>query len=812
MFKNYLIVAVRNLLRQKLYAAITIFGLSLGLAGCLLIGIFLVHEWSHDQFHEHADEIYRVLVNHYDRQGNSRWSALHPFTMMENFKKSVPGIAGACGYMRSHTDLFHDKEKKFFESVGLVSPGFLDMFSFPLLAGNPKDVLKEPHSAVITETLAKKLFGEIQPDYANIIGKTLSFGLYGQKLVANITGILKDVPTTSSLDFSVLIPIENHRAFPVIHGMNNAFTSLYVRIQDRQAVPALETAIASYAQNYIKNYEGAQSGEKPDKNQNFQKFRLQPLTEIYLNPPGDMGYAAVGNPTGMTVLAIIGILVLVIACGNFITISTGRSMGRNLEVGMRKVLGAGRRQLMLQFWGEAMLLSIISMAFGLVLAKAALPAFNNLIQKSLQISLIGSGSTILLIIGLTVAVGLAAGIYPALIQSRFRPTRSLKGPDTGIGRNTLTRALVMAQYAISILLLISTLVIVTQHRYMSSKDLGYDKENVVVVEVIGDWKEDPKVVANRYKTAVSSYNKVINATITDRNFTSGSSLSLTGYKMPDGSYETIWLLQIDPDYLSTLKIPLLAGRNLSYDYPSDTSSAVLVNEELVKTLDLKEPVGHILNGFHGQSKPPAIVGVVKDFHIDNLHRPIAPLVMQMEWAHVGSSVLIRIRPGDIRGTIGWLRETWERVVPNLVFRQSFLDGNLDRQYREEERWRNIVGYGALFAILISSMGLFGLVALSAARRTKEIGIRKVLGASVSNIMVMMSREFAMLLVISNVIAWPIAWYAMNRWLQNFAYRIEIGIYHFIFAGLIALLIALATVSFQTFKAARANPTEALRYE
>ena len=812
MFKNYLIVAVRNLVRQRLYAAITIFGLSLGLAGCLMIGSFLVHEWSFDRFHKDADKIYQVLVNLYDRQGNSRWSVLHPFAMMENFKKSVPGIAGACGYMRSHTDLFHDKEKKFFESVGLVSPGFLDMFSFPLLAGNPKDALKEPHSAVITETLAKKLFGEIQPNYANIIGKTLSFGLYGQNLTAHITGVLKDVPTTSSLDFSVLIPIENYREFPVIHGMNNAFTSLYVRIQDRQAVPALETAIASYAQNYIKNYEGAQTGEKQDKNQNFQKFRLQPLTEIYLSPPGDMGYAVRGNPTGMSVLAIIGILVLVIACSNFITISTGRSMGRNLEVGMRKVLGAGRWQLMLQFWGEAMLLSTISMAFGLVLAEAALPAFNNLMQKSLQISLIGSGSTILLIIGLTLAVGLAAGGYPALIQSRHQPTRSLKGPDIGIGRHTLTRALVMAQYAISILLLISTLVIVAQHRYMSAKDLGYDKENVVVVDIIGDWKEDPKAVAERYKAAVLNYSKVISATITDRNFTSGSDLILMGYKMPDGSYEVIRLLQIDQDYLSTLKIPLLAGRNLFYDYPNDTSSAVLVNEELVKTLDLKEPVGHILNGFRGQSDPPAIVGVVKDFHIDNLHRPIAPLVMQMKWAPGGSSVLIRIRPGDITGTIAWLKETWESVAPNLVFRESFLDDNLQRQYMEEIRWRNIVGYGALFAILISSMGLFGLVALSAASRTKEMGIRKVLGASLVNILLLFSKDFMKLLLLANLIAWPVAWYVMNQWLQNFEYRIDLETGPFLLSGLLALVVALATIGLRVINVARANPTETLRYE
>lgn len=804
MFRNYLIVALRNLMRQKLYAFITIFGLSLGLTGCLLIGLFLVHEWSHDRFHEHADEIYRVLVDCYDDNGNRQWTSVHSLSVVENLKESIPGIAGSCGYIETDSPVAY-KEKKFDERIALVTPGFLGMFSFPLLAGDPATALLDPQSTLISESLTKKLFGEYLPDFSDIIGKTLLFGPYGHQS-AVISGVMKDVPTTSSLQFSILLPIEKCPYFPA-NMVQNCISSLYIRITDQRLKPSMEKTLAQYAYTYFQDYRGTTVNPKiPGDAKDTLHFRMQPLTDMYLGEHVVCGYEVLGNSTGMSVLGSIAVLVLIIACSNFVTISIGRSTGRRMEAGVRKVLGAKRRQLMLQFWGEALILSILSMALGLVFAELFLPEFNVLIRQSLDITWIGRGSIIPIVGILTVFVSIAAGLYPAAALSRSQPSEYLKRQETGSGRNTVTRLLVIAQYAISIAMFISTIIIAEQYRYMNTKNLGYNKDGVVVIEVTA---ENPNSVALRLKNTISTYSRVISTSISDRTFTSGS--SARGYKMPDGVFAYVRFLQIDPDLLNTLDIPLIAGRNFSYDYPTDSSHAVLVNETLVKTLELDSPVGRTLEGLQEKEKP-VIIGVVKDFHIDNLREPIVPLLMRMKPSGGRPSVFIRIQPDDMSGTLAYLRKTWNEIAPGREYRQSFLDSNLERQYQEETRWRNIVGYGAFFAILISSMGLFGLISLAAARRTKEVGIRKVLGASIPDILYLFTKDFMKLVLLANLIAIPAAYYAMDRWLQNFAYRIDMDPLPFLLGGFLAIAAALGTIAYRIIKTARANPVEALRYE
>ncbi len=804
MFRNYLIVAVRNVLRQKLYAFINVFGLAVGLACCILIFLFVRHEWQYDAFHENSDRIFRVIVRETRPDGSVRFSTLHPASLAAALREEFPGVIRASGFMRSRTQVSY-QEIAFRESFGLVDADFLEIFSFPLLAGDPATALRQPDGVVISETVARKLFGNLEDGYAAALGKPLSFRAQD----FTVTGVMRDVPETSSLKFGLLIPIEHHRYYAVNTDWGGGNASMYVQLVEGQDAEALEAVFPPFAEKHLGDRIGLfkTHGHVRDAEDGFL-LRLQPLRDVYLNSEVRSSYEANGNVVYSYLLSGLALLVLAIACINYMTLAVGRSVGRAREVGMRKVLGAQRRQLMQQFWGEALLLSMFALVMGIALAEMFLPVFNDLARKNLSISYLDSWGTTLMLLGLVGIAGLAAGSYPAVVLPRLHAVEVLKGQVRIGGRNVGTRALVVVQYALSIALMISAAMMVQQLNYLREKDLGYREEQVVVVPAM---VANSDAVSERYKVEVSKSPRVVSATISDRAFTTGS--RGIGMEKEDGERLRVRVIRVDPDYLETLKIQLVAGRNFSPTSPSDPQSFALVNEKLAGMLGWEDPVGKTLKNLDWEKLGElTVIGVVRDFHIDSLHRGIQPLLLHTGPRSYGPFVLIRIQPEDIAGTIAFLKKTWEAVALDQPFQYSFLEDNLVRQYQNEDRWIRITGYTFLFAILISCLGLLGLASLSVTRRTKEVGIRKVLGASVSNLVLLLSGEFAKLVVVANLLAWPAAYYVMNRWLQDFAYRIDPGPEIFILCGVLALGIALLTVGAQSMKAALANPVDALRYE
>jgi len=805
---NYLLIAFRNLIRHKLHAAINLLGLSLGIACCLLMGLYVQIEWSHDRFHENRDRIFRLVTREVRPNGRLGHRVLFNHEVADALEADLPAVEEATAFHRSDARIRFE-DATFRERIGLVSPDFLSIFSFPLLAGDPATALDHPDAVVITQDLARKLFGSPGPDYSNAIGQTLTFP--DNELTPVVTGVLAPVPAVSSLQFAALVRIDHnhHRQFgrSVVDG---GHASIYLRLVEGQTwkeAQELATTLNTFALKHMgKRIQRLVKWQRiPDASDAFSLF-LQPLLDVYWNSAVYSYYESSGSLTAVYILWGLAVVVLLIACTNFVTISVAGSVRRAVEVGMRKALGADRRQVMLQFWCEAVLLAVLGLVLGLALAEVFLPAFNGLVQRNLDIAFTTNVWFLLMLLAVVVVVGLLAGSYPSLLLSRFQPVESLKGGVRIGGRSRLTRALIVLQYGASIALLACTGVVLQQQRYLRDKALGYDQEAVVVIRGVRD--ED---LAGRFRQEVLKHAHVAGATVSDRAFTTGS--SGTDCESRDGTSVFVRMLCVDADYLPVLGIPVVQGRNFEDAHPSDKSEAVLVNERLVRSMGLTDPVGKPLNGFkYADLKNPTIVGVVRDFHIDSLHRRIQPLVLQMRYHTNWPCILIRLRPGNVAEAVAALKDTWTRVVPDTRIRLSFLDENLNRQYAKEERWQRVLTYASAFGVAISCLGLLGLASLAVAQRTKELGIRKALGASVQDLVGLLSMDFVKLLLVANVCSWPAAYWAMSRWLDNFAYRIDLGPTAFLLAGVLALAIALATVSLQTFGAARRNPAEALLYE
>lgn len=792
MIKNYFVIAIRNLMRKKLYTFINVFGLGLGLACCILMALFVKHEWSRDRFHENHDQTFRLVAQRLQPDGKAIpfdiWDTVHLLWVVDALKDDIPSIEQACAFMRasSRREKITKDEKTFPQDIGIVSTNFFQMFTFPLLVGDPETVLTRPDGMVITETIAHKFFGDVQ-DYSALIGQALS--TRNKQFV--VTGVMADVPTTSSLQFDALVSTKAEKGFPLARS-GGVCAWIFVQIGETNASRVVDDL------NHWPKKE--KSWKDRYKSEPFN-FILQPLTDVYWNTDIPNHYGLQGNPTGVYILWGLAWLVLLIACSNFITLSVAESSGRAKEVGLRKVVGAKRGQIIQQFWSEALVLSFLGLLVGTALTEILLPVFNGFVHQKLTLAYFDDWWVLLLLLGI---VGLIAGSYPALVLSRFQPVLAIKGEARLGGRNLLTRTLIIMQYAASIALIIGTGVMLQQQDYVRNKNLGFNEEQVAIIKT-------NRQLAKPYKEAIVNDSRIAGVTITDRTLIDG--YSWTRFKFPDGSMVTVKVIGVDVDYLSTLEIPLLAGRNFSEDHPSDLTKAVLINETLAKKLGVENPVGETLTGFGRDGvNDPVVIGIVRDFHIKSLHNRIEPLALLMEKYNYGPFLLIRMRPGPIFETIEMLKSTWEKVAPDRPFELSFLDENLNRQYANEVYWFRVLSHSALVAVLLSCLGLFGLASLAVARRTKEIGIRKVLGASVHHVMWLFSRDFIKLLLVANIIAYPVAYWMMNQWLTNFAYRIELGIGVFGIAGILTLIVALLTVNFQTLKAARRNPVDALRDE
>ena len=805
MLTNYLKIALRNLMRNKLYASINILGLAIGMACCVLIFSAVHQQWSFDRFHKNRDVIFRVLAREITKEGEIARTVKQPTELAAALKETFPEIAHTTRFANSNV-IIERGNKLFGERIALIDPAYLQIFTYSLLAGDANTALDDMHSVVISERVAKKYFDETE-NYARVIDQSLRIKGIRDPREYVVTGIMKALPLTSSMRGNdILIPFESaYRDNKWHFQMSNASgarVSTYVQIHDANQATALNEKLATFTTERLTRQRSnwIRWGRIQDRADAFQ-FQLQPLVKIHFQNEVTGGYEQTISPMFAYVLSAIGIAVLLIACINFTTLSLGYSARRSLEVGMRKVLGAHRGNVMQQFWGETLFMSLLALILGLVLARLFLPVFNAMIAG--EVTLIPGWELIVALTGVLVFVGLAAGSYPALILSKLQPISVFKGNTRTKRRKPFTSALVIVQYALSIVLMICTGIMAQQLDYLQTKNLGYTSEQTVVL------RNATRENLQRLREVLRDHDHIVN--IAGGGYSFINSTKLRGHLLPDGTLLRIWSMWIDEAYLKTLGIDLKMGRNFSPEFPSDPNRAVIVNETLADIFEWEDPIGQpfpVLN----RTEPHQVVGVVKNFHFESLHNEIDPIVFHTSPDGGPSVILVRIRPEDVNGSIELLRETWKKIEPARPFAFTFLDQQVNQQYRREQRWLQIVWYASGFGILIACLGLFGLASLSVSQRTKEIGIRKVLGASVSGITALLSREFVLLLTIANLIAWPMAYWAMAQWLNGFAYRIEPGIKIYILCSLLAVVIALCTISLQAIRAARSNPVDALRYE
>lgn len=796
MLRNYLITAWRNLLRNKVHSCINIFGLSLAIGCCLLIALFVWHEVTYDGFHEKGDRIYRL----YTVDSKDLWGTYSDHVNLDMgpaLKKQYPGIEHAVrlnmypGEVESEGIVIADQWSFF------ANPAFLEVFTFPLLQGEPATALDGRRSVVLTASAAKRYFGTEE-----VLGKKLTV-TFREPYDFTVTGIVGDIPENSSLRFDLLFP--NAIAEEMGVGSNwSGMCNGYILLEEGKERGDIEKHLPDFIDRYMREYY-SDFVEHRKGDMSTYELRLQPLRDIHFDTRlSSTNSGGINSSAAYSyILASIGLLILAIACINFTNLSIGRASTRAREIGVRKVVGAGRRQLMRQFWGEAVLLSLIALAIGLALSEILLPTFNSIVQRKLDIDYVTFLPVSML---LALAVGLLAGAYPALMMSNFRPVAVLRNVFKVGGGNSFSRGLLVAQFCLSIGLVVGTLVMEGQLHYMKTKDMGFDDEHLVCVYTEGD------PVYQTMKNELELHHAILGIT--------GSypgpgpwGKGAPGRFQHAGEAIRFYRFYVDHNFVETLKIKLAAGRDFNRQFATDPTDAVIINEAMAARLGWDNPVGRELSGV-GQAPHanPTIVGVVEDFHYSSLHGKVQPIVLFANFPGTSVTLTARISSDNVPATIALLRETAGRMEIDHGFHYYFADEAFDSLYRKEERWGRIVTYTTVLAVVISCMGLFGLVTLAVSRRTKEVGIRKVLGATVGQIVVLLSKEFTWLVLAASVIAWPVAHYAVTQWLENFAYRMELDWDVFVVGGGLALALAWLTVSYQAVKAALINPVEALRYE
>ncbi|MBD0254408.1 MAG: ABC transporter permease [Cytophagales bacterium] len=793
MIRNYLTIALRNLLRQKLYSLIAIFGLAIGIAGCLLISLYVADELSYDQYHEKAGRVYRVVM----QESAARGIALSSAPFAPALKQEYPEVQQA---VRVGTEgggpIRYGNRQLVADDIFFADPAIFDLFSCRFIEGDPKAALTQPNTIVLTRTLAEKLFSSP----AAAVGKTVRFA---NNFPVTVTGVVEDVPRNSHLRFSGL------RALPATFtgGWWSLDLYTYLLLPEGYDARRLEAKLPQFYRKHLAHrHEDAK----------FQ-LKLQPVTSIHLHSHLDQEVSANGDLAYVYIFSAIAALVLLIACINYVNLVTARSARRAREVGIRKVVGAGRGQLVGQFLMESLLVVGVAGVLAIGIAHLWLPQFNAFTGKAVSLDALMQGYYLACLPGGAVALGLISGFYPALYLSRFKPVVVLKGAFVHGSAGLLFRqALVVFQFAVSLAMIISTLVVYRQLQYMNRRDLGFRKEQVLTLH-INDRATRLKVPVIRQQLlknpAVLGVAAASNP-IGNNNISAGGFYFEEDGKMPEATREAQRFM-VDYDFLATMGVALLQGRNFSPAMRSDSAGAVLVNETLVKRLGWHQPLGKRVAYFidnEGQTAEAKVVGVVRDFHIYSLQHQIEPLVLRLAPPAEQDNLYIRIRPGHTRAALAYIRQTYRQFDPDPLYEAGFLDQNFAKQYEAEERRGQVFLVFALFAIGIACLGLFGLAAYTAEQRTKEIGIRKVLGASVAGIVGLLSKDFIKLVVIAFVLAAPPAWYVMHKWLQDFAYKVDLEWWLVVLAGGLTLLVAVATVTYQSLKAALANPVDSLRSE
>jgi putative ABC transport system permease protein len=810
MFQSYLKIALRNIVHQKSYSFINIIGLAIGITCCILILLYVQDELSYDRYHANAGRIYRVGLHGIigSNEINGTFTAA---PMAEALMLEFPEVEQACRIRNFGFPVIRYEDKVFSEERFFwADSNIFEVFSIPFIQGDPKTALTKPLSVVITESAAKKYFGDENP-----MGKILNADNRRDYMV---TGVMEDVPHNSHFHFDFLRSLStNERAANNPLWISNNYQT-YVLLKEGHPAEKLEAKFVDLVRKYvgpqIEQAAGISYDQLVEAGGAYGYF-LQPLTDIHLYSHLEGELEPNGDATYVYGFAIIAFAILLIACINFMNLATARSTKRAREVGIRKTLGSNRAQLIRQFLAETIFMSFISVLIALVMVKLLLPYFNNLAGKQLVLDIFGNPRNLAALAGLVIFVGLLAGSYPAFFLASFQPVKVLK--SSGLvktnGRSPLLRsALVVFQFLISIILIIGTFVVRDQIHYIQNKNLGYDKAQVVVIEKTDDIGRQIET----FKEELAQQPGVINAS--NSNVLFGQTFSSNAHILPGASGEEthlLWTMRTDYNFVETYQVEMAAGRFFSRDFPTD-STAVVLNEAAVRAMGLEDPVGKEvirMGPTPEQSIRHNIIGIVKDLHFESLRQEIRPMAIKLFGrGGFGRNTSVRIATENVPQTLDALKTTWHKFAGNQAFEYVFFDEEFSRLYAAEQRTGQILTIFSMLAIFIACLGLFGLASFTTEQRTKEIGIRKALGASVTNVVRLLFKEFAKWVAIATVIAWAVSYFAVKEWLQNFAYRVDINLLIFLAAALLALVIAFITVSYQTVRAAVANPVDALRYE
>lgn len=816
MIKNYLKIAFRALWRSKMHSTINILGLSLGIASCILIVLFVKDELTFDRFHSKAERIFRAYAKENWGENQEFIDITTPFplgpALKENFEEVEAMVRiNPIGSQVKMGDVVYS------ETILVTDKSFLQVFDFEILRGQKSGALDAPSNVLLSKSMAVKYFGDADP-----VGKTISMQIGDNYEEFTVKAVLQDPPTNSSISYGLIISADNFPKFVSERVLTSAWFNIspetYILLRENTSADQLQSKFPALFKTLL--------GADYEKSKYF--VGLQPLTAIHLDTSLPAGLAPLSDPKYSYILSAIALLILFVACINFITLSVGRSLKRAKEVGIRKVVGAARAQLIFQFISEAIIITIFSLIIGFLLAIVNLPTFNDLSAK--QLVLQPDLFMMLVTIALITIIGLFAGSYPAFVLSGFQPISILKG-STGAGdsKQRLRKILVGVQLVLSIFLISSTLLMNKQLNFLQNKNLGFNREQLAVIQLTvntpGRLRERVAAgfeKAEQFKSEFSRIPGVADICASSHDFGNGSWTNV-GYTDDKGVYRTFNVNAIDERYIPAMKMQLVAGRNFSDENPADQKRSIIVNEAFVKEYGWKDAVGQKIPGKNFEDHE--IIGVVKDFNYASLYTQVEPLVMTMNYGlalsgieniNLGNTALpkliLRLRAGEIATTMDQVKAKWANLTAGEEFEFSFVDQALAAQYRADQNLGRIVSSASVLAILIGSLGLYGLASLAMQNRTKEISIRKVLGATEGSLMVLLSKEYAMLVTISLIISVPLTWYMMTSWLASFQYRIDIGVDTFLIAGSISLVIAFLTISYQILKTTWTQPADTLKYE
>ncbi len=794
MIKNYFKVASRNIWKRKLYSTINVFGLSIGMSFCILIYLFIRDEHSFDLFHVHKDRIYRIESVNYSQEKASKGETPYHYSSVQAplapiLKDELPAVECATRISKE-SGIVQYGNKVFNEQFTCVDADFFRMFSFHLLAGNPDKIFQTAQEVVITPAIAEKYFGQENP-----LGETIS--IQGETESSfTVTGIIQAPPGNSSLDFSILLPLQSQESLKRNSDNWGGFRyATFVQLREDANLQHFRENLDRIVQEHMADRIALwKANFKPPADVKIFQYRATPLPDIYFKNEVRGSSDRVSDPQYSWILGGIAILILVVACINYISLALTSSAGRSAEVGIRKVVGAYRKQLIAQFSLESILLAVISMVIGMALTMFFLPSFDEFTGKTIRFNtswLPVCGFAL----GLAIVIGILAGSYPALYLSRFRPALILKGKSALRVKAGFTKPLVVLQFALSFFLVISAVIMMRQMHFIADKDLGYNSDMILVIPTQA-WNEEEAVrTADQLQAALQRESAVLSTTRTNNSFNRGRSVYAAERYL------------VDPYYLETLGLEIIQGRNFDVNNPADKKKTAIVNESLVKAMEWEDPLGQYIDSSR-------VIGVVRDYHYRSLEHPVDPMMLTMETSEyeIPRYILVKIQKTDVPTTIDRIKSIWTTIAPNKPFEYSFIDQDVAMQYQSYQRWTKIITFSTIFAILIASLGLFGLTGINTTNRTKEIGIRKAFGASLMHIFIMINKPYIRFAVIAFIVAVPFSYYMMNEWLANFQFKVALSWPLFAGSMMIGLLVALLTVSYHGIKAALVNPADTLKYE